>query len=237
MTEHGENTVSTAGVDQMQVVAFLRDHPAFFDRHPELLQSLAIPHDSGQAVSLLERQISALRDENERLKSRFDEFLVSARENEALIGRIHRLALALMEAVGPQAIIHLLTQRLADDFRAARVTVLVFASPSYVDSPDLMQFVGRESARRTPFSEMLSERTTLCGRLGLAQAQALCDGEDSRGSHVVLPLVGAHWDGVIAISSDDSARFDANLGTEFLAFLRDVVQIVIAPWIARPLSQ
>lgn len=226
--------MTVAGLSQADVAQFLREHPAFFNHHPELLQSLSIPHESGQAVSLWERQIAALRDENERLKSRFDEFLASARDNEALIGRIHRLALALMEAVGPQAILNVLTERLAADFGAARVTVLVFANPSYVDSGALPQFVGSTSPRRVPFGDMLQQGAPLCGRLSLMQTQALLNGEDFRGSHVVLPLQGTHWDGLLAISSEDPERFDAHMGTEFLAFLRDVARLVIAPWIARP---
>lgn len=228
------STVSVSGLNEAQVAAFLREYPAFFNQHPELLQSLTIPHESGSAVSLWERQISALREENERLKARFDEFLNSARDNEALIGRIHRLALSLMEAVGPQAIFRLLTQRLAEDFGATRVTVLVFAAPSYVDSGELPQFMGHDSPRRVPFSDMLRERTPLCGCLGPMQTQALFSGEDFRGSHVVMPLAGAQWDGLLAISSEDARRFDPNMGTEFLAFLRDVAVLTIAPWIARP---
>ena len=74
----------------------------------------------------------------------------------------------------------------------------------------------------------------MCGHLSLAQAQALFEGEDFRGSHVVLPLVASNWDGLIAISSANSARFDAEMGTEFLAFLRDVAAMVVGPWIAKP---
>ena len=49
-----------------------------------------------------------------------------------------------------------------------------------------------------------------------------------------MPLKAAQWDGVLAISSHDANRFDANMGTEFLAYLRDVVVLVLAPWIAKP---
>ncbi|MGD9603470.1 MAG: DUF484 family protein [Gammaproteobacteria bacterium] len=225
--------MSDAGMHETHVAQYLRDHPDFFNRHPELLGSLFIPHESGQAVSLWERQVAVLREENERLKGRFDAFLVSARENEALISRIHRLALALMEAVGPEAIFQLLTRRLAEDFGATRATVLLFATPAYVEG-QLPQFVGADSPRRVPFADTLRERTPLCGQLSLIQTQALFDGEPFRGSHVVMPLAGSQWDGVLAISSDDPSRFDAQMGTEFVAFLRDVAVLAIAPWIARP---
>ncbi len=233
MTENPPHSSADAAGEQAQVAAYLRSHPDFFNFQPELLQSLTLPHDSGQAVSLWERQVATLREENEKLKSRFEVFLTSARENQQLIARIHRLALALLAAVGPHSIFKLLQQGLADDFKAERVTLLIFAQPSAVDSADLTQFVGRDSARRAPFAALLAAGDSVCGHLSLAQTQALFAGGEFRGSHVVLPLVAAQWDGVIAISSADSARFDAEMGTEFLAFLRDVTALVVAPWVAK----
>ncbi len=233
MTANDGVRTSAGGLKPAQVAEFLRTHRDFFNEHVELLRTLEIPHDRGNAVSLWERQISALREENERLKIKFNEFIGSARENEALIGRIHRLILALMEAAGPRAILDLLTQRLADDFKATRVTALIFAEPSSADAALLSEFIGRGAARRSPFTDMLSAREPRCGRLTPVQTRALFDGADFKGSHVVLPLTGLDWDGLVAVSSDDTGRFDANLGTEFLTFLRDVVVLVVAPWIAK----
>lgn len=34
---------------------FLRDNPAFLDDNPDILESLSLPHNSGKAVSLVER--------------------------------------------------------------------------------------------------------------------------------------------------------------------------------------
>lgn len=219
-------------LDPDAVAAYLRGNPTFFNHYPDVVRNLEIPHLTGPAVSLWERQLSTLREEHEKLKARFDEFIASARSNEDLIGRIHRLALALMEAAGPQAVFSVLTQRLADDFKAERITLLVFASAAFVER-DMPQFVGAGSPRRAAFAGLLKGRHTLCGRLTLAQNEALFSATDHAGSHVVLPLGTSHWDGLIVISSADPARFDANMGTEFLAYLRDVVALVLDPWVAK----
>ena len=44
-------------LDAHTVAEYLRLHPAFFAEYDELLPDLIIPHQSGQAVSLVERQV------------------------------------------------------------------------------------------------------------------------------------------------------------------------------------
>ena len=45
------------------IARFLRTHPQFFDQHPELLESIHVPHPyGGRAIPLSERQTFALRE-------------------------------------------------------------------------------------------------------------------------------------------------------------------------------
>ncbi|MEQ8233704.1 MAG: DUF484 family protein [Gammaproteobacteria bacterium] len=214
------------------VIAFLRENPAFLDHHPDLLGQLAIPHESGEAVSLLERQVAVLRADNQRLKQQLDELVAHARANEALNVRIHALALKLMNAAGPQAVFGLLDGSLRAEFGADRSATLVFADPGYVDAASVPQFVGADAPARAVFEQLLSQGRTACGPLDDAAHTALF-GDAPRGSAVVMPLAGAGWDGVLAIASDDAARYDAAMGTEFLTYLKDVTALVIDPWVKR----
>jgi uncharacterized protein YigA (DUF484 family) len=239
MTDHEQHPDRTTEAlpSAAGVARYLAAHPEFFNQHLELLRTLEIPHSTGQAVSLWERQIAALRDELERSRARLDDLIEQARLNEHVIRRIQHLALELMDAAGPQAVFGLLSARLCEDFRADRVTCLVFAHASSVDEDDQRQFVGVDSPRREPFKSALARREPVCGRLTLAQTQALFGVEKFDGSHVVLPLQGRGWEGLLAVSSQDPQRFESNMGTEFLAFLRDVVTLVLEPWVARPRRQ
>ena len=46
-----------------QVMEYLKSHPDFFDQAPHLLSEINVPHpQSGQAISLVERQASVLRE-------------------------------------------------------------------------------------------------------------------------------------------------------------------------------
>lgn len=222
-----------SAIDATGVAAFLQTHPEFFNTHADLLAGLSLPHPSGTAVSLWERQNAALRDNGDRLRAQLDTFVAHARQNEALVGRLQQLVLAVLATDQAQAMLDLLATRLSDEFQADRVTPLVFAEGREVAC---MAFVGRDSPRREPFAEVLKRHATLCGRLNQAQRQALFGADALEGSHVVLPLLGAAWDGLLVISSADPARFETSMGTELLGFLRDVVSLVLTPLVAPPRS-
>lgn len=78
---------------------YLREHPDFFQRHPSLLSQLIIPHPtSGRAISLLERQVIALRDDQHAGQARLRELIGNARENDRLGRRMEELTLYLLTA-------------------------------------------------------------------------------------------------------------------------------------------
>ena len=56
------------------VARYLRAHPQFFDEHPELLESIYVPHPhSGRTIALTERQILGLRDKTKTLEAKLGE--------------------------------------------------------------------------------------------------------------------------------------------------------------------
>jgi uncharacterized protein YigA (DUF484 family) len=71
-------------MNETDVADFLLTHPAFFERHAELLGhiKLANPHGS-RAVSLSERQIEILREKNRQLERRLAELVRFGHENDS----------------------------------------------------------------------------------------------------------------------------------------------------------
>src|SRR5690606_7331696 len=84
-------------LDPEQVADYLRHHPEFFVDHQELLGDLFLPHESGPAVSLVERQVSILRERNIDMRNRLSKLLDNARENDKLFDKTKRLVLSLLE--------------------------------------------------------------------------------------------------------------------------------------------
>ncbi len=215
------------------VAAFLRANPEFLIANPDLLRELELDHGAGDAISLVERQVAVLREENAKLKARFRELVQYAEANDALIRRVHDLAIALMQATGPDAIFSTLNARLAQDFGADSAALVLFADPAFVEQQPWARFRGNACEERGLFAETLAGRVPSCKRLTPAQSRFLFEREGGSESTVVLPLSGKAWDGVLAIASGDPERFRETMGTEFLAYLGDIAALVIDPWVRR----
>lgn len=217
------------------VAEYLRRHREFFVDHPELLSDLVIPHPTGKAVSLVERQIALLREENRQLKMRFRELVGVARDNEELSRRMHKLTLRLFEATSPRAILAALEQSLRSDIGADSVMVRIFAQPAEDTGAALAEFAGTESPLRNVFAATLAQRRPACGKLARAQQRALfaASAEDC-GSAAVLPLFGAHWDGILVVASRNPQRYHAQMGIDLLTHLGDIVSVVLGAWVLAP---
>ena len=53
---------SSNELSAQEVASYLKANPEFFIKQEDLLADLSLPHKSGKAISLLERQVTILRD-------------------------------------------------------------------------------------------------------------------------------------------------------------------------------
>lgn len=226
--------VSVAARADEDIAEYLREHPDFFSRHPDVLEELQVPHACGDAVSLVEYQIVLLRERNQRLRRKLQDLVNNARRNEELSLRLHRLTLGLLECGGVDDVFATLYATLADDFDADRVAVRIFGRPASSHDRGLAEFTGSAGEGRRLFDTVLSEGKPVCGRLQPDQLQYLFgDGGADVGSAALLPLADHEPFGVLAIASRSTQRFHAGMGTLFLRHLGEVVTRVVAPHVAR----
>src|SRR5438552_9872489 len=89
------------------VARFLKANPQFFDQHPELLESIHVPHPhGGRAIPLAERQTVALRDKLKLVEGKLAELIQFGEENDAISEKVHRLSSALVGARDFPALVH-----------------------------------------------------------------------------------------------------------------------------------
>lgn len=214
------------------VADYLRRHPEFFDAHPALLAELQLPHSSGNVVSLIERQVSLLRAQNEQSGRRLRDLIDIARRNEELAMRMHQLALSLMDAAEPKDIFSTLYESLRTNFTADRVSVRLFAEPAFIDSFPGPEFAGRERPEQALFRAITEKKKPLTGRMKKQQQVFLFgDDGDDIASGVLVPLQGPDWSGVLAIGSTSPTRFTEGMGVELLRNLGEVLSLVVKPWV------
>ncbi len=72
-------------MEAKDVAQFLKANPQFFDQHPQLLETIYVPHPhGGRAIPLTERQIVSLRDKVRVLEGKLGEFVRFGEDNDAI---------------------------------------------------------------------------------------------------------------------------------------------------------
>lgn len=230
-------------INEKEVVDYLREHPDFFATQPHLLADLIVPHESGEAVSLIERQVSVLRDQHRQARRELNELVDIARENDRLHEHLQQLTLALMESANLGDIFFNLHDALRSHFSADTVTVRLFAAPREPVTEDANEWVSTAFAQnsasgRAAFQKILDIGKPVCGNLSSAQLQYLFgDKADEISSTALVPLnkwagadPGACF-GLLGIGSHDAQRFHPAMGTLFLSYMGAILGRALQPYL------
>ncbi len=209
--------VAPDDVLEAQVADYLLTHRDFLDRHPEVLSELDLPHDTGGAVSLVERQIRVLREQTQNYRTQLEGLIEVARENDHLGRRLHRLTLALIEAEEFDELVNILQDELRDQFKADAVELKLFAAD------ELEAHAGEPGPAL--FRDFMSTSKPTCGQLAQPQLEYLFGSQAGEtGSAALIPLQTRTLIGVLAIGSRNPKRFNAGKGVDFLARLGELVE-------------
>ena len=106
-----------------QVYRYLEQNPEFLIQHPGLVEQIQLRHGSGQAASLIEHQVSLLREKNNELSRQMQQLAQIAGENEKLMSRLHRLTLTLAPLEHLSEFFSTLALDLASEFDAEQLYV------------------------------------------------------------------------------------------------------------------
>ncbi len=206
---------------ELAVAEYLAANPAFFERHESLLLELRLPHVNGGSVSLLERQLAALRKECARHQQRFDELVEVGRNNDLLISRLHQMTLSLMDTTELDEVLNVLEDQLHAEFKADYVELRLF-TPAELEDPSALE--SSEEKAVSHFKTFFQQNRPRCGDLSQAQLETLFGLEaEEINSAVLIPLKSESISGIMAIGSSDEQRFRQDMGTDFLNRLGEIV--------------
>ncbi|MDF2489283.1 MAG: hypothetical protein K0S77_1905 [Pseudomonas sp.] len=225
MTDQNQATDTQASdLDDEAVVRYLRANPTFFAEHDELLGELHIPHQRGDSVSLVERQLKLLRDRNIEMRHRLSQLMDVARDNDRLFDKTRRLILDLLDAGSLEEVVMAVEDSLRQEFKVPFVSLILFgenATPvgRWVNSAEAHQAIGG----------LLGSGKTVSGNLRDHELDFLF-GADQRkevGSSAVATLDYQGLHGVLAIGSRDPQHYKSSVGTLFLSYIAEVLGRVV----------
>jgi uncharacterized protein YigA (DUF484 family) len=206
------------------VAKYLEEHPDFFQHHPELLERLTLPHvEAGGAVSLIERQVSALRERNESLQKQLQDLVTIARDNEILGERVHHFSLSLADAGSLDDILSSAQDTLRREFRLD-ASVLLLRRPE-PDEQGRSEFANASDRRFGVLLKRIGMARTVCDDALEPELLDYLFGHQTPPilSVALIPLGGATPWGVLGLGAQDPERFLPDMGTVYLGRLGEVL--------------
>jgi hypothetical protein len=230
MTEHKPTLADP--LEPEQIEAWLREHPEFFENHPDLLAELSLPHESGSAISLVERQVAILRERNIDMRHRLSKLLDNARDNDKLFDKTKRLVLTLLEGQDMGDIIDALHYSFDKDFSIHFTSVILFGNLEKV--PSSQARVVSIAEAREHLGALLKNSRAVCGTLGSKELEFVFGNHASEiGSVAVVPLMHGSVFGLLAIGNRDPNYYRSSMGTLFLGYIAEVLNRLLPKYLPR----
>lgn len=198
---------------------YLRENDDFLQRHPDMLDFLHISHPSGSAVSLVERQVSVLRERNVDMRHRLTALTNSARANDKLFEQTSALVLKLLETDSIESLYKTFTTALANDFDVEFASMILYGE----EGDDAPWRVETREATDAKIGSLFRGNKDVCGTLREEEFTFLFPGCGKVGSAAMVPLCTSETLGLIAVGSSDANRYSRNMGTLFLSHIADVI--------------
>jgi uncharacterized protein len=194
------------------VAIFLRSHPQFFDQHPELLETIHVPHPyGGRAIPLAERQTVALREKVKLAEGKLAELIHFGEDNDAISEKVHRLAAALVGARDFPALAQSLYFHLREDFAVPHVALRVWGKSVPMDFQEAQAV---EEPQRRHGDAMAAPQ---CGpAAGNPFLPWFREAAEHVRSMALVPLGQTAVFGLLALGSEDPQRFYPEMGTLYL---------------------
>jgi hypothetical protein len=183
---------------------------------------------------LLERLVQRQRDKVRELESRQSDMLKAARDSEYVLARLHHLALELMNCDSLDDVVGACNNMLRGDFKADNVVLRLIGHGRERDG---LHFIDPGDKYLKQLATLFRKRQPVCGRLRPRQQMFLFGEEGSSiKSAVLIPLYEAREIGVLALGSENEARFYPGMGTLFIGQLGGLVARALARYLEPPLD-
>lgn len=208
-----------------EIKDYLQNNPGFFDDYPDLLELIRLPHESGAAVSLVERQVSLLRERNLEMKQRINSLLDAAKVNDKLFEKTKRLVISLLDAGDLATIVDTLSESLGTDFQVEFHSLILFGDKESIPKCNT-KVVGMDQASNQ-IGTLLRTNRPLCGVLGSDELNFLFGDQAAEvGSVAAVPLSHGSTYGLLAIGNSDPNYYRSSMGTLFLSYIAEVLNRV-----------
>ncbi|WP_024539011.1 DUF484 family protein [Comamonas badia] len=225
------NSSAIPPITEDDIAQYLANTPEFFERHAELLTSVVLTSQHGQrAVSLQERQAEMLREKIKGLEQHIMEIVRNGSENAAIADKVQQWARRMLAVRDAAVLVQEVEEGLQTLFDVPKVALRLWdVAPGWEQAP------WTQGVSEDVRSFATSLTMPFCGpNLGFEAIGWLPQSAQVR-SVALLPMRPGAMDdmdapafGLLVLASDDAARFDSTMGTDFLTRMAELASAALA---------
>ena len=197
-------------LDPKEVEIFLLENLDFFESRESLVSELKFKHSSSSASSILERQVTKLREEHKSLIDLLTSFMNAASINEDLFNKSKDLTLKILESDNKKEIVKSVENSFKKDFKVDKPRLL-FHKNKTIDEI--------ESATGLSFHKGAIH----CGSYSSEKMNILFKDEKVE-SMVIAVIVTGNEIGLLMLGSYDRSKYLGDEDTTFIQYIRDVLE-------------
>ena len=197
-------------IDAKDVELFLLDNLDFFVTRESLVSEMEFKHSQSSASSILERQITKLRDEHKNVIELLKSFIDTASINEDLFKKSKDLTLKILESDTNDNIKEIVEESFKKDFGVDDCKVEFFDNKAI-----------NKLEKGTGLS--MHKGAVHCGSFSNEKIALLFDDEKIE-SLVIAVIVLKDEIGLLKLGSHDRTKYLGDEDTTFIEYIRDILE-------------
>ena len=199
-------------------------NPDFLVENPQVLDSIKIVHDSGVAVSLIQKQVEILRSNYNSTTNNIMNILEVAKTNEKIFSLTKKLILALINSSKKEDIISITEKTFIEGFKATSCKLLFFDKNTNVFPKSRVK---DPSEATRILGNLLKSGKVYSGPLPLQEANFIFNNRQKIIEAALVPLSTPSFVGLLALGSDVIGKYNNTQDTLFLDFIAEVISNLI----------
>ena len=201
---------------------YLRDHPDFFDKNPDILETMVIHHRTDGAISLVERRLQALQEKNISLENKLNSLINNAEQNQKIFENIMTLASRVLTAQNLLSLLDILDDSFKNVFKIKYHKLIIFDEFASIDHPSMVFNNEKELKKAIP--ELSDSGKQFSGEITEQAFQLLFDKKNQIHNSVVLcKITNGSPNAYLAFGSDDPDLYKQSDSKYFLLHLANLV--------------
>lgn len=222
------NSAAVSPLTDDQVASYLRAHPDFLARHPDLVTKLVPPSrfEGGPVVDLQHYVIGRLQDEMDQLRGCAEHLITTSRSNMSTQTRTHEAALSILDADTMAGLARVVAEDLPT-LLDVDVATIGFESG---DGPTAL-FPGIRALPNGFLDQVMGVSEVMLRSASPGDPAIFGDGAGLVKSYALVRIDPADRPvGLVALGSRSERSFHSSQGTELLAFLARIIEDCISRW-------